>query len=80
MAGRDLKVAILGFGTVGSSVARILGDLKPQSFALTHVYNRKVARKRVDWFWNVKDCEYRNWAAGFGDYPSHRQTASCNVS
>lgn len=49
MAGRDLKVAILGFGTVGSSVARILVDLKPQGLALTHVYNRKVARKRVDW-------------------------------
>ncbi len=49
MAGRDLKVAILGFGTVGSSVARILGDLKPQGLTLTHIYNRKVARKRVDW-------------------------------
>jgi homoserine dehydrogenase len=44
-----LKVAILGFGTVGSSVARILCDLKPQGLALTHVYNRKVARKRVEW-------------------------------
>jgi homoserine dehydrogenase len=49
VAGRDLKVAILGFGTVGSSVARILCDLKPQGLTLTHVYNRKVARKRVDW-------------------------------
>ena len=49
MAGRDLKVAILGFGTVGSSVARILCDLKPQGLALTHIYNRKVARKRADW-------------------------------
>jgi homoserine dehydrogenase len=49
VAGRDLKVAILGFGTVGSSVARILCDLKPQCLTLTHVYNRKVARKRVDW-------------------------------
>lgn len=44
-----MKVAILGFGTVGSSVARILGDLKPQGLTLTHIYNRKVARKRVDW-------------------------------
>lgn len=49
MAGRELKVALLGFGTVGSSVARILGDLKPQGLILTHVYNRNVARKRVDW-------------------------------
>lgn len=49
MAGRELKVALLGFGTVGSSVARILEDLKPQGLILTHVYNRNVARKRVDW-------------------------------
>lgn len=49
MAGRELKVAVLGFGTVGGSVARILGDLKPQGLRLTHVYNRNVARKRVDW-------------------------------
>jgi homoserine dehydrogenase len=45
----DLKIALLGFGTVGGSVARIIGDLKPQGLALTHVYNRNVARKRVDW-------------------------------
>lgn len=49
MAGRELKIAILGFGTVGSSVARILGDLKPDGLKLTHIYNRNVARKRVDW-------------------------------
>jgi len=45
----NLKVAILGFGTVGSSVARILCDLKPQGVELTHIYNRKVARKIADW-------------------------------
>src|SRR5271163_1938724 len=43
------KVAILGFGTVGSSVARILCDLKPSVLELTHIFNRGVARKRVDW-------------------------------
>ncbi len=43
------KVAILGFGTVGSSVARILCDLQPSELALTHIFNRAVARKRVDW-------------------------------
>jgi homoserine dehydrogenase len=43
------KVAILGFGTVGSSVARILCDARPQSVELTHVFNRGVARKRVEW-------------------------------
>ena len=44
-----MNVAILGFGTVGSSVARILCDLKPEGIRLTHVFNRGVARKRVDW-------------------------------
>jgi homoserine dehydrogenase len=43
------KVAILGFGTVGSSVARILCDLQPSELRLTHVFNRGIARKRVDW-------------------------------
>jgi homoserine dehydrogenase len=44
-----VKVAILGFGTVGSSVARILSDSKPQGVELTHIFNRSVARKKVDW-------------------------------
>jgi homoserine dehydrogenase len=44
-----LRVAIFGFGTVGSSVARILVDLKPAGLELTHVFNRGVERKRVDW-------------------------------
>ncbi len=43
------KVAILGFGTVGSSVARILCDLQPSTLELTHIFNRGIARKRVDW-------------------------------
>ena len=43
------KVAILGFGTVGTSVARILCDLQPAGLQLTHIFNRDVARKRVDW-------------------------------
>ncbi len=46
---KPLKVAILGFGTVGRSVARILCDLQPESLELTHIFNRNVARKRVDW-------------------------------
>ncbi len=45
----NLKVAILGFGTVGSSVARIICDLKPQGIELTHIYNRNVARKLAEW-------------------------------
>jgi homoserine dehydrogenase len=44
-----LRIAIFGFGTVGSSVARILVESKPAGLELTHVFNRGVARKRVDW-------------------------------
>ena len=45
-----LKIAILGFGTVGSAVARILSDQPVDSpLRLTHVFNRDVERKRVDW-------------------------------
>jgi len=46
---RPLRVAIFGFGTVGSSVARILVESKPPELELTHIYNRGVARKRADW-------------------------------
>ncbi len=46
---QPLRVAIFGFGTVGSSVARILVDSRPAGLQLTHVFNRGVARKRVDW-------------------------------
>ena len=44
-----LRVAIFGFGTVGSSVARILVDSAPAGLQLTHVFNRRVERKRVNW-------------------------------
>ncbi|MGA9424932.1 MAG: homoserine dehydrogenase, partial [Terracidiphilus sp.] len=46
---RPLRIAIFGFGTVGSSVARILIESKPEGLALTHVFNRNIARKRVSW-------------------------------
>ena len=44
-----LRVALVGFGTVGQSVARILcaGDRRP--LALSHVCNRRVERKVVEW-------------------------------
>lgn len=42
-------VAILGFGTVGSSVARILNERSGTNLRLTHVCNRNVARKKVNW-------------------------------
>jgi len=44
-----LKVAIAGFGTVGSSVARILTEHPPGGLRLTHVCNRNFKRKQVDW-------------------------------
>jgi homoserine dehydrogenase len=46
-----LRVAILGFGTVGQSVARILVE-RPElgdRLQLTHVFNRGVERKRAPW-------------------------------
>src|SRR5438128_1908393 len=43
------KVAILGFGTVGSAVARIFAERSLNSVQLTHIYNRDVVRKKVDW-------------------------------
>ena len=46
---RSLRIALFGFGTVGSSVARILVESEPQGLELTHVFNRGVERKRADW-------------------------------
>lgn len=46
---RALRVALFGFGTVGRSVARILVESAPAGLELTHIVNRNVARKRVDW-------------------------------
>jgi len=48
-ARRPLRIALFGFGTVGSSVARILSESKPDVLKLTHIFNRGVARKRVEW-------------------------------
>jgi homoserine dehydrogenase len=41
-----VKVAILGFGTVGSSVARVLAASRFPGLELTHIFNRDVERKR----------------------------------
>ncbi|MGB9198418.1 MAG: hypothetical protein WCB53_15970, partial [Terriglobales bacterium] len=43
------KVALAGFGTVGRSVARILVERTGTPVRLTHVCNRNVERKKVDW-------------------------------
>ena len=48
-ARRSLRIALFGFGTVGSSVARILVESKPQGLELTHIFNRAVSRKHVSW-------------------------------
>jgi homoserine dehydrogenase len=39
----------MGFGTVGQSVARILCSGEVPQVRLTHIFNRDVSRKRVDW-------------------------------
>src|SRR6266568_6862723 len=57
-----LKVAVLGFGTVGASVAKILCELKPKGLELTHIFNRGVARKRVPWVPNSVQ-----WTEDFND-------------
>ena len=45
-AGSTVKVALLGFGTVGSSVAKVLAASKFPGIQLTHIFNRDVKRKR----------------------------------
>jgi len=46
---RTCNVALIGFGTVGTSVARILCERANTHLRLTHILNRNVARKKVDW-------------------------------
>jgi homoserine dehydrogenase len=44
--GSVVKVAVLGFGTVGSSVAHVLASSKFPDVELTYIFNRNVDRKR----------------------------------
>ena len=44
-----LKVAIVGFGTVGQAVARLLIGDEHKRLQLTHIANRNIDRKKVDW-------------------------------
>ena len=46
---RKLKIAIAGFGTVGRSVVKLLTQEANETFELTHIFNRNVSRKKVDW-------------------------------
>ncbi len=41
------RVAILGFGTVGSAVAQLLRAQAFPNIELTHIYNRDISRKRT---------------------------------
>ncbi|OFW16142.1 MAG: hypothetical protein A3F70_02755 [Acidobacteria bacterium RIFCSPLOWO2_12_FULL_67_14] len=51
MTAQPLRAALLGFGTVGAAVARILVDRPDLAdrVQLTHIFNRDVARKRSAW-------------------------------
>jgi homoserine dehydrogenase len=49
MATGETRVALLGFGTVGRSVTRILTEHPPPGVRLTHIFNRDVSRKQVGW-------------------------------
>ena len=44
-----LSVALVGFGTVGRAVARILCNGAHRRLQLTHICNRGIARKKADW-------------------------------
>ncbi|HZZ16465.1 MAG TPA: Gfo/Idh/MocA family oxidoreductase, partial [Candidatus Sulfotelmatobacter sp.] len=46
------RVALVGFGTVGRSVAKILHERTDGVLRLTHIYNRNVARKKQPWIPN----------------------------
>jgi homoserine dehydrogenase len=46
---RPLRIALFGFGTVSSSVARILVESRPEGLELTHIYARSLAKRRVNW-------------------------------
>jgi homoserine dehydrogenase len=46
---RPLRIALFGFGTVASSVARILVESRPMGLELTHIYARSLAKRHVDW-------------------------------
>ncbi|MDE3110410.1 MAG: homoserine dehydrogenase, partial [Acidobacteriota bacterium] len=58
----QLRVALLGFGTVGKSVAKILCQESDSPLLLTHIFNRDVRRKktaslpkRIRWTERIED-------------------------
>jgi len=46
---RKCRVALIGFGTVGRAVAKILCESGGSSLRLTHICNRNVERKKQPW-------------------------------
>jgi homoserine dehydrogenase len=46
------RVALIGFGTVGRAVAKILSERTDGSLRLTHIYNRNVTSKKQPWIPN----------------------------
>ena len=43
------RIALAGFGTVGRSVARLLHGRSDCALQVTRIFNRNVARKKVNW-------------------------------
>lgn len=59
---KKLKIALVGFGTVGRSVAKILCQDKNSPLLLTHMFNRTIEKKKgaglpphVQWTSNIDD-------------------------
>jgi homoserine dehydrogenase len=47
-AGKKLKIGLIGFGTVGRSVAKILCADVNSPLLLTHICNRNIAKKKIE--------------------------------
>lgn len=47
--GPSCRIALVGFGTVGSAVARLLQKHHTSSLQLTHICNRDIRRKKAGW-------------------------------
>jgi homoserine dehydrogenase len=61
-ADRRLKIALVGFGTVGQSVAKIIAQDSGGALVLTHIFNRGIKKKKISslpsgirWTENIDD-------------------------
>lgn len=48
-AAKSCRVALVGFGTVGRAVAKILSETSAHALRLTHICNRNVQSKKQSW-------------------------------